>query len=268
MNWYYALAGQQRGPVDESRLRELLSRGEIAGDTLIWHEGMVQWQMLREAHPEFPPPLAPPTIGPISAPGGGPPSAGKLMCSECRGSFPASDVVPIGGRWVCATCKPICLQKLREGALGLAVAGGMVYAGFWVRVAATLVDALLLYVFNVAIAMLCGQGLLRAMGFNGTDFNAQEGMLPLIQLITGTLYEIILVGKYGATLGKMALKIQVVNADGSKLSYAKSTGRCLASYLSALICCVGYILVAFDDQKRGLHDHLCGTRVVRVQTLA
>ena len=269
MNWYYAQAGQQQGPVDEARFRELLNRGEIAGDTLIWHEGMANWQMLREVHPELAsPPFASPTISPISSPGGLPPTAGTVMCGECRRTFRADEVVPIGGRWVCATCKPICVQKLREGALGMAAAGGMIYAGFWVRVAATLVDGLLLYVFNVAIAMLCGQGLTRAMGMEGGDLSGLDGVLSLIQLFAGTLYEIILVGKYGATLGKMALKIQVVNADGSKVSYAKSTGRCFASYLSAMICCIGYVLVAFDDQKRALHDHICGTRVVRVQPLA
>jgi len=61
MNWYYAQAGQRQGPVDEARFRELLNRGEIAGDTLIWHEGMANWQMLREVHPELAsPPFAPP----------------------------------------------------------------------------------------------------------------------------------------------------------------------------------------------------------------
>jgi uncharacterized RDD family membrane protein YckC len=73
-----------------------------------------------------------------------------------------------------------------------------------------------------------------------------------------------MVGKYGATVGKMAAKIKIVNADGTPVSYGKAAGRYFAEILSSMICGIGYLMVAFDnEEKRALHDRICNTRVVR-----
>ena len=53
-----------------------------------------------------------------------------------------------------------------------------------------------------------------------------------------------------------------INAEGKKISFGRATGRHFAKYLSAFLLCVGYILVAFDDRKRGLHDMIAGTYVI------
>jgi uncharacterized RDD family membrane protein YckC len=88
-------------------------------------------------------------------------------------------------------------------------------------------------------------------------------LMALIQFGIGVAYETWFVGKFAATPGKMACKIKVVNADGSKVSYLKALGRYFAKMLSSLILFIGYIMVAFDSEKRGLHDHICNTRVIR-----
>jgi len=44
MDWYYVDAGQQAGPVEETQLEELSRSGKIQPDTLVWHEGMTEWQ--------------------------------------------------------------------------------------------------------------------------------------------------------------------------------------------------------------------------------
>jgi uncharacterized RDD family membrane protein YckC len=75
-------------------------------------------------------------------------------------------------------------------------------------------------------------------------------------------YETFFIGKYGATPGKMACKIKVVTADGGKVSYLLAFGRYFAKVLSSLTCLIGYIMAAFDDEKRALHDRICNTRVV------
>jgi uncharacterized RDD family membrane protein YckC len=61
----------------------------------------------------------------------------------------------------------------------------------------------------------------------------------------------------------MALKLRVVRADGSPVGYGLAAGRYLSKILSALILLIGYIMAAFDEQKRALHDRICDTRVVR-----
>jgi uncharacterized RDD family membrane protein YckC len=76
-------------------------------------------------------------------------------------------------------------------------------------------------------------------------------------------YATFFIGKFGATPGKMALNLMVVNPDGSKVSYMKAFGRFFAEMISGIILCIGYIMAAFDSEKRALHDRICSTRVVR-----
>lgn len=115
MNWYYVEAGQQAGPVDEATLDEMVRTGRLPPDTLVWREGMVNWAPYREVKPIAPAPGSEP---PILAP---PPVASmlvsdRLMCCECGHSFGPDEVIRFGDRYVCATCKPIFVQRLTEGA--------------------------------------------------------------------------------------------------------------------------------------------------------
>jgi len=48
MNWYYVDSGQQTGPVDDTRMQELVRTGKIQPETLVWQEGMAAWQPYQE----------------------------------------------------------------------------------------------------------------------------------------------------------------------------------------------------------------------------
>ena len=61
----------------------------------------------------------------------------------------------------------------------------------------------------------------------------------------------------------MALGLKVIRSDGARITYGRAVGRFFAENLSGLILCIGYIMVAFDGEKRALHDHICDTRVVK-----
>jgi len=110
MNWFYALNGQQAGPVSDAQLDELLRSGKINDDTRVWHEGMADWQPLHAARPATAPPR------PSGEPG--------VTCAECGGVFAPSEVIMLNRSWVCAGCKPRFLQRLREGAMPSGAAGG------------------------------------------------------------------------------------------------------------------------------------------------
>jgi len=58
------------------------------------------------------------------------------------------------------------------------------------------------------------------------------------------------------------MKIKVVTPDGGRISYARATGRHFAKILSGIICYIGYLMAFWDDEKRALHDRMCGTRVI------
>lgn len=263
MNWYYAAGGQQQGPVDEAQLDALIQSGQINQETLVWREGLPNWQPLRQARAGTAAGTPPPAGA--SAAGGG---IGDVVCAECGKLFTKENVIQYGTAWVCATCKPIFLQKLREGAATGAGAFGMGevrYAGFWIRFAAKFIDGLIMGViigipmmvlmFGVGVGMQQGQQ-------PGAAFMALQVLLQVVGTGFAIAYNTFMHGKYGATLGKMAVGVRVVMADGSKVSYMRAFGRAWADILSGMICYIGYIIAGFDKEKRALHDHICQTRVV------
>jgi uncharacterized RDD family membrane protein YckC len=72
-----------------------------------------------------------------------------------------------------------------------------------------------------------------------------------------------MVWKWGATVGKLAVGLRVVTAEGAPLTFGRSIGRAAADLINHFICYLTYIMVGVDEpQKRGLHDHIAGTRVV------
>ena len=68
--WYYSDRGERRGPVDEPMLRRLAELGEVNGTTLIWREGMADWEPVHRQFPDLVPP-PPPRSAPMR-PGPGP----------------------------------------------------------------------------------------------------------------------------------------------------------------------------------------------------
>jgi uncharacterized RDD family membrane protein YckC len=167
-------------------------------------------------------------------------------CVECGQRFTTDEMIRHGDAYVCVTCKPIFLQKLVEGAS--VVKTQFTYAGFWRRFAASLIDSFILGLFNFSLQII------------GLSLGAW--VLLLLPTAVAIAYDVILIGKYGATLGKTVCRIEVVTAEGGSVSYMLAFGRYFAKLLSAIILCIGYIMIAFDPEKRGLHDRLCNTRVI------
>jgi hypothetical protein len=106
MQWFYAVEDQQRGPVDEAELKRLHSAGMIHNDSLVWRDGLADWQPYRLAL-DAPTQSLTPDLA--ARPGVG------VLCAECGRSFPPDQVVRLGEGFVCAACKPIRLQKMSEG---------------------------------------------------------------------------------------------------------------------------------------------------------
>jgi uncharacterized membrane protein len=125
MNWYYAAGGQQQGPVDDTQLDALVSSGQVTAETLVWHEGLPNWQPLRQARPGAASAGLPPQMGAVPQIGGAAPATGEVVCAECGKIFTRDNAIQYGTAWVCAGCKPVFLQKLREGAAtGSSPSGG------------------------------------------------------------------------------------------------------------------------------------------------
>lgn len=258
VEWHYTADGESFGPYSEEEISNLITEGVVTADTLVWQDGFEDWVAASQTE------LAD-VINARSQPASGGVSLGLTkQCTLCHNRFPAGELVDIDGALVCAGCKPQFLRRMQEGEV---TPGGYRFAGFWIRVGATILDNIILTVCQMPISFVLGM----IMGFVG-EMDEQSRMLVMIvvqivnisiSILVPCLYEVIFVCKKNATPGKMAAGIKVINADGTeKISTGKSIGRYFAKMLSGLILCIGYLMVAFDDEKRGLHDRLCNTRVV------
>jgi uncharacterized RDD family membrane protein YckC len=150
---------------------------------------------------------------------------------------------------------------------GFTPAIGVRYAGFWIRVVAAIIDAVILRVIVAPIHIIFGGlGLAGMMtGLPHVPLAILGGGVTLIALFFGSwLYEAFMESSsYQATLGKMICGLKVTDLNGNRICFARATGRHFAKFLSAMILCIGYIMVAFTERKQGLHDLLAGTLVRR-----
>lgn len=101
MNWYYVSGNEQKGPVEQAEFDRLVRIGDIDGSTLVWREGMADWKEYGEIGTSTPSPAS------ITSRG--------VICSVCQQSFPPDQTIRLDNCFVCAGCKPIALQRLREG---------------------------------------------------------------------------------------------------------------------------------------------------------
>lgn len=253
MQWFYASAGKQSGPINEGNFGQLVREGVIQPTTLVWHDGMADWQPYANVATNVSPPATP----------------GQLTCRECGQLVAEEDTLRIDGATICAACKPTYLQKMREGAVSPppADAPAFHYAGFWIRVPAAVIDGVLLIAVSTGIAMATGSTFLQSVGFEDSAWDARQWLLLATETVIDTAYSAVLVTKFGGTLGKLICGIRVVTADGRRLTYAHSVGRALAQYVSLLPCGIGFLFAAFDSQKRALHDMICNTRVIWAKQL-
>jgi len=242
LEWYYARGEERLGPVDDGELAHLAASGAVTSETLVWREGMADWQPYGAAAsaPGMDADLPPSIFG------GQPPQ----FCAECGRAFRSEDMVSYGQHWVCAGCKEVFFQRIREGG---APAGVLRYAGFWIRFGARLIDGVIVHIGIYAVGFLVGLGglahaVLVAMVFSSIG-------VPMA-------YEVYFLGRHGATPGKMAVGLRVVMSDGAPPSYGRAFGRFFAYLLSRITLYIGCIIAAFDEEKRALHDHICDTRVV------
>ena len=254
MNWYYVSDGQRVGPVSQEQFDALVAGGTIALSTMVWREGMPQWQTWSVVQ-SAPAAAAAPVVS------AAPVAGGQQRCSQCGLVHSQDDMIQYEGAWVCATCKPAFLQRLREGAqVGAAGLGAVAYAGFWIRFVAVLIDGIILFVVNTLVRVVAG---LSAVAIEQEPFTGVTAFVMLLQTAVGISYTTFFLGKFGATLGKMALGLKVVVSDGTPVSYLRAFGRYWAYVLSCLTCTIGFIIAGFDREKRALHDHICNTRVIK-----
>ncbi|ALI99341.1 RDD family protein [Rufibacter tibetensis] len=141
-----------------------------------------------------------------------------------------------------------------------------VYAGFWIRFAAVIIDNFVLMIPNWILQYLF------LGNFTASDFtpdnpaailSAMSGSIT-ISSVLGILYKSIMESSsWQATLGKRALNLKVTDEQGNRISFVRSLGRSFATILSTMVLFIGYIMAAFSSRKQALHDKIASTLVVK-----
>lgn len=131
------------------------------------------------------------------------------------------------------------------------------YAGFWRRFGGLVIDALVLFVILVLIAVI----LLRLLPAGpGGSLGAWTLLTDLI--VPWLYYAGMESSGLQATVGKLAVGVKVTDVEGRRISFLRATGRYLAHIVSALTLCIGYAMVVFTRKRQALHDMIAGTLVV------
>lgn len=175
-------------------------------------------------------------------------------CSRCGASLGTS---PVAARGPFAP-PPVSPPAPTSATVRVTASGRP--AGFWIRFVAVLIDGVVLL---VAQGILFSAGWMVSGGSTGGGM-AVKGLVNVFGTLLGAAYGIIFHWLWGQTLGKMALQIKVVSMDGGPLTFGQATGRYFATFLSAIILCIGFIMAGIRTDKRALHDLLAGTRVIRL----
>ena len=132
------------------------------------------------------------------------------------------------------------------------------YAGFWTRVVAFLIDLIVVYA-TASLLNTLSFGLLNKQ----IDFPilGEESLSYVIVIFT---YFIAMTYFFSQTLGKIIMKIKVETNKGEKLSFADVVYReLLGRLLTIFLVYLPYLAVAFTNKKKGLHDFIADTVVVK-----
>lgn len=102
MEWFYAEGKERRGPVADTQFRQLIDAGKIGPETLVWKQGMADWQPMRTL------PAATTAAAPLLP--------GHQRCIILGREFPQSQMIQTEHGWVSGEAKDTYYQSLREGA--------------------------------------------------------------------------------------------------------------------------------------------------------
>lgn len=129
------------------------------------------------------------------------------------------------------------------------------YAGFWRRLAALMLDLMVLLVpmivLGIVVALITGPKSTATIAADASTFAA-------LWLYFAGMES----SRKQATLGKIAFGVRVVDLNGERISFPRATARLFAKILSVLSLFVGFLMAGVTRRKQALHDIVAGSLVV------
>jgi len=96
-------------------------------------------------------------------------------------------------------------------------------------------------------------------------FAVESPASTLLQIAVGLVYTVGFWTAEGATPGKMAVGIRITTVDLQPIDFGRALLRYIGYLASGITLLIGFLMIAFTRQKRGLHDYIAGTVVVKAR---
>ncbi len=145
----------------------------------------------------------------------------------------------------------------------------LLYAGFWRRVAAWFIDCLIFSVIAGILVLAFGTWLMVPWVMLGGDPAptmtrlVDIALLPFGIVVVWLYYAVCESSRRQATPGKLALRLRVTDEYGARISFVRATRRFFGKFVSALVLCLGFLLIGWSVRKQALHDFMAYCCVVR-----
>jgi uncharacterized RDD family membrane protein YckC/Tfp pilus assembly major pilin PilA len=232
------LHGKVCGPVSEAYARSALDKGSLPGQTHACIKGESAWQSLQDLLGVRTPPAYTDDV-----------AAGM--------SFSAWDASAMDNGSLRSSPAMNAYAKLPENLPS-------VYGGFWMRLAAMLVDVVIIWLllFAIMMAMLMTGAAGGAVDSRVLGQKLAPYCVVLMFVLPWLYFALFESSARQATPGKLALGLRVTDEDGRRIGFSRALGRNLGRFLSNLIVYVGYMMAGWTSRKQALHDLVAGTFVV------
>jgi uncharacterized RDD family membrane protein YckC len=177
-------------------------------------------------------------------------------CTRCGSPYCSDCLVDIAGRPYCANCKTEQLLDVRSGVDRTQLA----FASPWRRFGALFIDNLLLIIPMYALVAV----LVYLPASRGETPPTWTSFIGLPFMLVYFIYEGAMLQMRAQTLGKIAMKVKVVRADGSPISTGQAWGRTFMRTIFGCISIFDYLPAFFTKERTTLHDMVASTRVVDI----
>jgi len=142
-----------------------------------------------------------------------------------------------------------------------------IYAGFWKRFGAYVIDEIILSTIGIIVLLVFGGMIGVSMGLSGIEEDVIGPVVVLNIIALDTIlkwlyFTVLECSSRRATLGKMALGIAVTDMYGGRISFMRANARFWSKIISGLFLSIGYIIAGFTERKQALHDLIAGTLVI------
>jgi uncharacterized RDD family membrane protein YckC len=150
------------------------------------------------------------------------------------------------------------------------------YGGFWMRFLAHLIDHVILGAVAAPLFFIMVLPAIIRIAHEAEQNQEQPSPELIVTILSSVfvyvalafvgqwLYEALLTSSsWQGTIGKRVLRLKVVDEGGNRIGFGRATGRFFAKILSSMFFCIGFIMIGFTERKRGLHDMLASTVVMK-----